>query len=473
MQQRHPSFGRGDAMSLHRAILPICLMLGACMPSVSTETATRAAVNVGDSGLPPMKAFSAPRPSRVMASNVDLARDFLDLAFQLESGRDLPALTRFEGPIRVRITGAPPVTMQIDLNRLLLRLQTEAGLNIAMTNSPDANITIQAVPRSAIRKALPQAACFVVPNITDISQYSSARRTALTDWGKMRERNTLAIFLPSDAAPQEVRDCLHEELAQALGPLNDLYRLPDSVFNDDNVHTVLTGYDMMILRIMYAPELRSGMTRGQVADLLPGLLQRYNPAGASVPASRLGQTPRAWIKAIQTALGPGTGPAERRSAAQEALNIARVMGWQDHRRGYSHFAMGRLLQASDPSAAQEQFIAAEKYYARSPNTELHRAYVASQLAAYAIAQGRGEDALQIITPHLNTAARHENAALLSTLLLMRAEALDLVGRSSEAASVCMDSLGWARYGFGADWAVRAKLREISALNPLKGSLGRI
>jgi len=34
-------------------------------------------------------------------------------------------------------------------------------------------------------------------------------------------------------SPQEVRDCLHEELAQALGPLNDLYRLPDSVFNDD------------------------------------------------------------------------------------------------------------------------------------------------------------------------------------------------------------------------------------------------
>jgi len=33
--------------------------------------------------------------------------------------------------------------------------------------------------------------------------------------------------------------------------------------------------------------------------------------------------------------------------------------------------------------------------------------------------------------------------------------------------VRLDSLGWARYGFGADWAVRAKLREISALSPLK------
>ncbi len=46
-----------------------------------------------------------------------------------------------------------------------------------------------------------------------------------------------------------MRDCLHEELAQALGPLNDLYRLSNSVFNDDNFHSVLTGFDMEMLRL--------------------------------------------------------------------------------------------------------------------------------------------------------------------------------------------------------------------------------
>ena len=45
---------------------------------------------------------------------------------------------------------------------------------------------------------------------------------------------------------------------------------------------------------------------------------------------------------------------------------------------------------------------------------------------------------------------------------------DLTGRGAEAEAVRLDSLGWARYGFGADWAVRAKLREVAALNPLKG-----
>ena len=56
-------------------------------------------------------------------------------------------------------------------------------------------------------------------------------------------------------------------------------------------------------------------------------------------------------------------------------------------------------------------------------------------------------------------------------MLLRAEALELAGRSGEATTVRLDSLGWARYGFGPDWAVRAKLREIGALNPLNDSRG--
>jgi hypothetical protein len=420
-----------------------------------------------------MKSFAAPRPSRPVASNSDMARDFLDLAFNLESGRSLPVLTRFEGPISVRVTGAPSSSLGPDLKRLLHRLRTEAGINIALTGAPNANITVQAVSRAEIRSALPMAACFVVPNVTSLSDYKAARRTRQVSWSQLRSRERLAIFLPNDASPQEVRDCLHEELAQALGPLNDLYRLPDSVFNDDNVHTVLTGYDMTILRAYYDPSLRNGMTRNQVADRLPGILARINPRGAGVAPRRLARTPRVWIDAVQTALGPGANPAQRRSSASQALKVANAMGWQDHRLAFSHYAMGRLLQASDPSAAQDHFVMAQRYFGSGRETSLHRAYVASQLAAYAIAAGQADDAIYLLTPHLDTAARHENAALLSTLMMLRAEALELAGRVSEGRQVRVDSLGWARYGFGSDWAVRAKLREIGSLNPARRRRGAL
>ncbi|MDA7426640.1 DUF2927 domain-containing protein [Thalassococcus lentus] len=458
-----------------RYLLPFYLMLGACMPVSPTDTATRAAAATSsvDSGLPPMKSFSVPRPAAPVASNSDIARDFLDLAFSLESGRPLKTLTRFEGPITVRVTGAPPASLGPDLKRLLHRLRAEAGINIALSNSANANITVQAVSRADIRKALPQAACFVVPNVTSLAEYKASRRTAKVNWSRLTDRKRLSIFLPNDASPQEVRDCLHEELAQALGPLNDLYRLPDSVFNDDNVHTVLTGYDMLILRAYYDPALRNGMSRSEAADRLPGILARINPRGQNVAPRRLQRTPRVWIEAVQTALGPGANPAQRKQAAVEALKVATAMGWTDHRRAFSHYAMGRLLQGSDLEAAQDHFVLSQRFFGNGRDTALHRAYVASQLAAYAISAGRADDALFLLTPHLDTAARHENAALLATLMMLRAEALDLAGRITEAREVRLDSLGWARYGFGSDWAVRAKLREISSLSPAKRRRGAL
>ena len=452
-------------------LLPFCLLLVGCMPGAIPDQASRAAQPAAMSALPPVKTFATPTPAPPQRSNADIARDFLELAFRLESGRDLPVFTRFEQPITIRVTGTAPATLMPDLTKLVYRLNAEAGLNVSITTAPDAKITVQAVTRAQIRKNLPTAACFVVPNIGDISEYRSARRSSKANWGLLRKREKMAVFVPSDASPQEVRDCLHEELAQAIGPLNDLYRLPDSVFNDDNIHTVLTGFDMLILRAYYAPELFNGMTHRQVAARLPAILARLNPAGEHAPSIRPAPTPRSWINAIQTALGPGASYGQRRTAARNALGIAQSLGWQDHRRAFAHYAMGRLLAATDPEAALGHFQAADRYYASSPHTTLHRAYVASQLAAHALTRGDGDTALAYVNRAIPIASRYENAALLSTLMLLRAEALDLTGRASEAAHVRLDSLGWARYGFGADWAVRAKMREIGALNPLKGQRG--
>ncbi|PSL21622.1 DUF2927 domain-containing protein [Shimia abyssi] len=450
-----------------RFVIPVLVALGACAPSGQIDTPTRAAV--ADSTLPPMKSFATPRPIPASRSNRDIARDFLDLAFELESGRELTILTRFEGPITVRVTGKTPTGLMPDLNRLITRLRNEARIDIRLVNDRNANITIQTVSRRDIRRALPQAACFVVPNISNLSQYKSARRKAQTNWALLESREKLAIFLPNDTSPQEARDCLHEELAQALGPLNDLYRLPDSVFNDDNIHAVLTGFDMTILRAFYDPALHTGMTRDQVAAQLPAILSRINPQGQNIPSRPLRSTPRSWIDAVQTALGPGTTPAGRRIAARQALDIAQSEGWQDHRLGFSHYAMGRLSQGQDINTAHTHFLQADRAYATVSQFGPHRAFVATQLSAHAISAGRSQEALERINPQLAPAAQFENAALLSTLMLLRAEALELSGKHQEAANVRLDSLGWARYGFGPDWAVRSKLREIASLSPIKGS----
>ena len=443
------------------------IVLSACSPADQSGATTRAA-----QALPPMKSFQGQVLERPQASNSDIARDFLDLSFQLESGRPLYRFTRFEGPITLRLTGNAPAYLQSDLSRLLKRLRSEAGIEINMTTDSSASITINAVRRRDIQRNLPQAACFVVPNISSLSEYPRAARAPKTDWSRLAERTRIAIFVPVDSPPQELRDCLHEELAQALGPLNDLYRLPDSVFNDDNIHTVLTSYDMLILRTYYAPDLRNGMTRAEVASRLPRILARLNPEGRNLRSRSLPDTPRSWIDSIQLALGPGTDPATRHKAARNALALAENAGWTDHRRAFSHYALARLTQGVNAEIALSHFRAAQNFYTRSPVTQLHAAHVAAQLAAYALTEGNGEEALLQTGPYLAVAARHENAALLSTLLLIRAEALDLLGRPEDAAAVRLDSLGWARYGFGSDRAVRTKLREITSLSPLNRGNGQ-
>ncbi len=447
-------------------LLSLALVLAGCASVPIEEPPTRA--QISDSSLPPMKYFSSPRPSAPVTPNANIVEDFLELHFELESGRELEAFTRFETPVTVRVTGKPPATLEPDLGGLLSRLRQEAGIDIRLTRDAYANITIEAVSREEIRRTLPQAACFVVPNVTSLAEFRRERRRAKTNWSLLRERKTLSVFLPYDASPQETRDCLHEEIAQALGPLNDLYRLPDSVFNDDNVHTVLTGYDMLILRATYAPELRSGMSRDDVARRLPAILDRMNPRGRGLAKRPVSKTPRSWINAVQTALGPGSSVSARRTASSTALRTAQSLNWQDHRHAFSHYMVGRMTQGADPAAGNAHFNTALQILSRAPATDLHRAYIVTQTAAFAILRGDGATALRQIKPNLDVAARSENAALLATLMLLQAEALELTGRMDEARQVRLDSIGWARYGFGSDWAVRAKMNEIAAL----GSAGR-
>ena len=364
-------------------LIPACLVLAACAGGPAPDLSER---RTGlDLALPPMKTFTKPSVTRPNRSNPSIARDFIDLAFQLESGRVLPVLTRFEGPITVRVTGRATTSLTPDLDRLIGRLRREAEIDIRRVPATEeaASITIEVLDRSALQRAVPQAACFVVPRVTSWSEFRRSRRGPKLDWTTLTERRQMAIFMPGDVSPQEIRDCLHEELAQALGPLNDLYRLSDSVFNDDNFHTVLTGFDMLILRVFYAPELQSGMTRAEVAARLPALLARLNPRGQRRAEDLRGPTPRAWIDAIETALGPRSSNFRRRMAAREAVRIAQAENWSDTRMAFSLFALGRLSLATEPELALASFLQAGSIYRASDDTELQAAHIAMQLAAFA------------------------------------------------------------------------------------------
>ena len=458
------------------------LAAAACVPAAETTsgaqvTKARAAAPAADEPVAPAMGFLANPdftavPAGAGRGNVALARDFLELSFMLESGRTLPVFSRFEGPISVALTGPVPASAPSDLSQLVSRLRNEAGIDIRTAPAGEAaTITVHFAPRAQLRRLAPSAACFVVPNASTPEEYRASRGTAAADWALVVQRRQAGIFVPSDASPQEVRDCLNEEMAQALGPLNDLYRLSDSVFNDDNFHSVLTRFDMTILRAYYAPELRSGMSRGAVAAALPGIFNRINPRGAGIGGGDGSETPKSWKTAIETALGAGgAGQGARRAAADRALMIARAQGWTDGRLAFSHFAIARLYVTSDRARAVEEFSRAAKIYRGLPGAEVQVAHIDMQLAAIAVASGQPEQALAFADRAIPVVRRAQNYALLATVQLVKAEALDLLGRGSEADTLRMDSRRWAGYGFGSDAQVRARTREIAALGA-QGSRG--
>lgn len=444
------------------SVIALCL-LSACAPAPRAEVTKNSAID-GGAIVPAagLRGFAAPAPIPAQRSNTEIARDFLDLTFRMESGRAIPSMSRFEGPITVAMTGDAPASAAGELSRLIGRLRNEAGLDVrpAQAGEP-VSITIEFLPRAQMRRVVPTAACFVVPGVQSFAGYKAARGSAAVDWAQLTQRRQVAIFIPSDTSAQEVRDCLHEEMAQAMGPLNDLYHLTDSVFNDDNFHTVLTGFDMLILRAYYAPELQSGMNEAEAARRLPALMARLNPGGEGRSGTVKSIAPRAWVAAVEQSFGVRGGNAK--AAAERMLSIAMAQGWADGRLAFSYYALGRSQVTSDPAAAVRAFTEAARIYRALPGGQVHGAHVDMQLAAIALSTGQPGQAIQFADRAIPVVSRAENAALLATLMLIKAEAYEAQGMVAEARAIRLDSLGWARYGFGSEAQVRARMAEVAAL----------
>ena len=462
---------------MRRLFVPISLaVLAACTPTgmasdgPAVARATTASATVP---LPPMRRVEgAPRLREPVYPNGQLARDILALSFQLETGRPLPVLTRFEGPITVSIesVGAPPPdTLAPDLADLLARLRREAKIDVRRTREGEmGSITITALPRATLQRHVPGAACFVVPRVAGWKDYLRRRLGPDTDWTTLETRTRASIFLPSDVSPQELRDCLHEELAQALGPLNDLYRLPNSVFNDDNTHSVLTDFDMLVLRAIYDDDLRSGMSKAEAAERLPAILRRINPRGRRADAAPVAESPPAWNAAIGGALDPRRSAAGRLTSAREAVRLARAEGWQDDRLALSQLALGRAAMngptEQDARTAVAAFLESAGLYRTLHGEGVQSAQVSVQLAAFALGSGQPDGAIALLDRAIPAAEGAQNAVLLSTLLMLRAEATRLQGADREAARIRQDALAWGRYAWG-DRVLALRAAEVAGLRP--------
>jgi len=450
--------------------IPLSLVLLGCAAQAPTEVSH----NLTDLAMPVhMRTFpNAAGPVVVKRSNIDIANEFLDLSFALESGQDLPLLSRFKGPITVAITDQAPANVVHELDLLMARLRTEAGLNIHRITGSGANIYVDTLPKKQLQSMVPTAACFVAPNVTGWSDYRRNRFNKAVDWTRLKKRERATVFMPNDVSLQESRDCLHEEIAQVLGPVNDLYRLPDSVYNDDNYYLSLTSYDMLILKTYYAPEIYNGMSRTEAAAILPKVLARLNPVGQAIPPKNLKKTAPEWVKLIARTLGPRVSNRNRRSAANRAVQMAENYGYNDHRLGFAYFARGQVSLRADPRQAAHDFTKAYTIFKTlfGPS-DIHTAQAAVQMASISMSAGNLKAALSYIDQSLPAAHKAQNGALLFSLLTMKAEAYEGLGRYADASTLRQQAIGWGYYGLASRSEIAKRMNMVATLRPRVSTKG--
>lgn len=183
------------------------------------------------------------------------------VAFGHELGSASKVLNRWEGPIRYRVAGPATPAQRAIIDRQMAELDQLSGIGIAA--GEPANFIIHTGPR---------------PGAADLrTVFPSVGPSALSGLGQARcfflfqaeggaIRQALA-FVPAALEEAAFRHCVAEETTQALGLPSD-EGPAGSIFNDDSAAQELAPIDRLLLRALYAPELRAGMPRGQAMQAI-------------------------------------------------------------------------------------------------------------------------------------------------------------------------------------------------------------
>ena len=194
-------------------------------------------------------------------------------------------LRRWTGPVRVGLrfgASVPADVRATDTARVasyLARLARVTGHPIRLDDA-NPNFFVHIVSEDerrnlgpALQAALPGLGAADVAGITQMPQ--STYCAVLAQSRGQGGIYTRAFAVVRAEHPDLLRlSCLHEEIAQGLGLPNDSPRARPSIFNDDEEFALLTGMDEAMLRILYNPALRPGMTETEARPIVFDLAAR-------------------------------------------------------------------------------------------------------------------------------------------------------------------------------------------------------
>jgi hypothetical protein len=398
----------------------------------------------------------------VYGSNADHTDNLIDLYFRTEWDDTRKGLAKWDGPVTVSLDSAALQDYRPFLTEYLQRLRNEAGIDIQVADSGAGAISVITAPADQMRRSFSTAYCLVTPGRIDFGDLINLlARPDEIDWTLIETIKAATVFSPSDASPYQVRACLMEEVAQALGPGNDIFYLADTIFNDDGAHVRPTSFDMLALRVLYDPALRPGMTLDEAKPIVRDLLNKFHPEGAGVPRGPTFHPAPEWKDTILASSAYGVPPTAQLAIAEEAVRLSRNFSQTDPRRGFSFERLGRAyLAQQQPEKAEFAFRRAMAAYELSVGDQDVR--VASARVGLAIAlneQGKNGQVLTQIDLAMPVLAAYDTEDRITRALKERHDAQTALGQKREALQTALMGVDWALYTLGADYGELAQNRK--------------
>lgn len=213
---------------------------------------------------------------------VALYDEYVDVAGRFVR-RETPALLRrWDRAVRVAVVlgpSVPPETAARDhaeVAAFTARLARLTGLDMRVTEGPDANFLVmilstaeQAIAAEATAARFPdfQPAVLGALGGTPIDTFCTAY--AFAEPGRASAYAAVMVLIRAEHPELTRASCVQEEMAQAMGLPNDSPDARPSLFNDSLEFAFLTDHDEILLRMLYDPRLRPGMSAAEARPLLP------------------------------------------------------------------------------------------------------------------------------------------------------------------------------------------------------------
>ena len=383
--------------------------------------------------------------------NASLARLFVSLSHDTEWGARRRHLVRYEAPVSVGLEGAGAERHIAFLDGFLRQLASNSG--VAITRNPEgSNLHIRLVAGKRFDALLPTAFCVVAQGEVSWNTFASDPSTHGARALLAAERIVqMTIFIPDTAPPYLVRNCLLEEIPQALGLANDLYGLGSSMFNDDAAHVWPTKLDYLMLRVLYAPEMVTGLDRRETGARALEVLNRINPAGIGAPLLLLRQRSLGdWPELIQNVFSRAVSEREARGYAEKALTIVEAYAPMSAQHCHTLITAGRVLSRQEPQRALQLFEQARRVCdAAHGVSDVRHARIALESACALLRLDRFSEVIAVTEAAWPVLAAHGQDERLAVLYTIQGEALAAAEPGSpRAAGVARLAAEWTAYALG-------------------------